>query len=198
MTKEDWIRLGTAILVATVAFWFFYLLLYFVVAPSWAFWLIVSIAFASCLLVLSAVDAAVITKSGLGTAIVLFMFLQAGLLTVWHYSHVIKDNKARTEKTEQNDKIRHVNSTESGALILLNSSKVFNLKDGEETLFIGAPEGTRASFTWSSPTYNFEVFGSDGSHCFGMDKIPEKAHVYYKIKANSDQLVTVTVEEITP
>ncbi len=184
MTKEDWIRLGTAILTATAAFWFFHLLLYFAIAPSWAFWLIVSIAFASCLLVLSAVDAAVITKSGLGTSIVLFMFLQAGLLTVWHYSHVKKD------KTEQADS----KGRKSTDKIIVVGTEVFDLKAGEETPWLGTKDKVITDLTISSPDYNFRIFVSDGTDYPGGTTLPGKNHCYYKIKANSDQFVTVTAE----
>jgi|GEM_PF-3922852 len=198
MTPEDWKRLIKSILVSALVFWASFLLLR-ALAPGWYFWIVVLISFIVSMLVLAAVDAAVIYKSGLGVAVTLFIVIQAIILLVGHYGH--HDANAQNDREKDPPAaiapvprvVDQMNS--SGFLILLNTSHVFQLKDGEESPWFGAPENTLTEYTISSPTYNYRVYVSDGTDYPGGVQIPKKGHVYYKVKANGPEFVTVTFNE---
>jgi len=78
---------------------------------------------------------------------------------------------------------------------LLEGQHVFQLKAGEETPWFGTKEGEFHYLNFSSPTFDYKIIVSDNTEYPGGPKytLPEKKHCYYKIKAYSDQFVTVTV-----
>lgn len=73
---------------------------------------------------------------------------------------------------------------------------VFPLEPGEETPWFGFKQGLIAKYFISSPNFDYKILVSDGSQYEGKEKsdIGVKKNCYYKIKANSRQVVTVMVE----
>jgi hypothetical protein len=82
-------------------------------------------------------------------------------------------------------------------MIIRNSvTKVFDLKAGQSTGWIGFEEGRTADVSYSSPDYDYFLIYSDGTSykCSRNAVIPEKYHCYVNIKANSNQLVTMVIK----
>lgn len=99
-----------------------------------------------------------------------------------------EEQKATTEET--------VTTPSSEPIILSNEIKVFNLKSGEETPWLGTEDCKITDLSFSSPTYDYKIIVSDNTEYKGEKNatVPLKEHCYYKIKANSNQFVTVTAK----
>ncbi len=186
VTKEDWMNVLKAVVISTLSFWITFLILYSL-APNWYFWPIVCFALIVSVLVLIAVDSIIDSKSKLGGAIVIFIILQAFVLTFSHYANNSNVNKGIT-KTEA----RSETSAE-----IITSTKVYDLKAGEETPWLGTAQDKITNLTWASPDYDFDVISSDErNHWYpGNASLPPKNHCFFKIKARSDQMITVTANE---
>lgn len=78
--------------------------------------------------------------------------------------------------------------------ILNEGRMVFNLKAGEETPWFGFKAG-RIEYGIQSTNFDYTVKVSDGSSCKGEagGSIPIKHNCYYKIVANSDQIISLRV-----
>ncbi len=77
--------------------------------------------------------------------------------------------------------------------IIINGTKVFNLKAGEFTPWFASPDGVYSDMYISSPSLDFRSYVSDGTDYPGGFAYPVKKHCYWRVKAFSDQFVTVVV-----
>jgi hypothetical protein len=195
LTTEDYLRLAGAFISSVLTFWTSFLVLRFWLAPTWYFWVVVLLSFICSALVLAAFDAAFKTKSGLGKSIFLFILLQAMLVLVYHYARPEKA-EAENKKEAPIAKPAPPQSQEITATILHAGTITRSLKAGGETEWLAFEEGKIARYKISSPSYDYDIYVSDNTSYPGgpNTQIPEKEHCYYKIKANSDQFVTISVE----
>ncbi len=156
MTKKEWMRLIWAIGSSMVTFWLsFGLLCWF--APTWYFWIKVSLSFIMAAITLAALDAATQTKSGLGKSIILFIILQAAFLLIFHYGNPSKSEPEtkKTEVVETKPAVsapRYMEYNENGEFIL-------SLNQGETSGWIKVGDCHRYNFSHDNIILEYE----DGS-----------------------------------
>lgn len=80
-------------------------------------------------------------------------------------------------------------------LVLKPGNYQYDLKAGQATHWRAVPKGKISGYGISSETYDYDIIFSDGtSYPGGADtKIPDKKHVFFKVKAKSQQKVLVTI-----
>lgn len=195
LMANDLFRIGLSTIIAST--------IYFVVVdflPDAAYWLKHSVALGLSLLFLAFIDSALKKsgKDGIGTAVVVGIIFLFCFCIARHYLK---------EGSGAEDNIENVADEAKGAQgaqgaysfnpILITDQNVFDLKAGEETLWFGFEEGIITNYSISSPSYDYDIVVSDGTRYKGGRDvvIPEKKHCYYKVIANSDQLVTVLVKK---
>lgn len=155
MTIDDWKRLGKSFSASVGTFMLSYFIL-LAFAPTWPFWLIVLLSFVSASLALAAVDAATMTRSGLGSSIILFIFLWAGFLLAYHYGKAAKsqpeETKTEVVETEPVVSPRYMEYNENGEFIL-------NLNQGQTSGWIKVGDCHRYNFSHGNIILEYE----DGS-----------------------------------
>lgn len=145
MTSDDWKRLIKSIIISTIVFWLTFLLLHSL-APNWIFWVVVLLSFMVSILVLAAIDAAVVYKSGLGVAIVLFIIIQAIVVLIGHYGRQSKSDSENTGSVVYDSESCTINNGEEwfpdhvfqsgdSIIYIIEYGAVYNTKDdGSEVM----------------------------------------------------------------
>lgn len=86
--------------------------------------------------------------------------------------------------------------TEVKSKALSYGDNFFQLKAGQETAWLSFPNCKKTSYSISSPNFDYDLAFSDDPDTWypgGNSTLPEKKHVLLKIKARSDQYVTVNL-----
>ena len=176
MTPDDWWRLGKSILASVGTFWISYFIL-ISFAPTWSFWLVVLLSFIAASLILAAIDAATNTRSGLGTSIVLFILLQAGLLLAWHYGKTSPDLLGTKNEVVDEDK----QLSQISEMTEYNKPGTYpvNLAEGQESNWIKV--GPRRSFSFSNQKATFILKFRDGTIANSWDRGPWPDKYEFKV-----------------
>jgi hypothetical protein len=127
------------------------------------------------------------TESKIGTAVLIFLSLFFVYNISRHYFVPGKKDHLSGQS---------VASLASASCEILYPGKyAYQLKTGQETVWLSVPDGGHFNYHISSPTYNYKIIFSDGTEYNGGQNvvIPEKSHVYFKIRASIDDLITVAV-----
>ncbi|MFA5109005.1 MAG: hypothetical protein WC458_00450 [Patescibacteria group bacterium] len=139
------------------------------------------------LLILGGASSIQKTESKIGAAVLIFL----SLFFVYNISrHYFVPGK-QDNSSGQNS----VSLANAPCRILLPGKYAYQLKPGQETAWLSVPDNGHFNYHISSPTYNYKIIFSDGTEYDGGQNvvIPEKSHVYFKIRANIDDLITVAV-----
>jgi hypothetical protein len=146
------------------------------------------IKMAVAFLILGAI-ASLSKESKIGLVVAIFVVL-ISLVNIVNHDF----SEDRTKKVAE-EGIKYDRSKADYRLLYPGKTYAYELQAGEETPWRSVPEGKKYGYGMYSESYDYIIIYSDGTtYPGGSDtKIPHKEHMFFKVRANSEQTVFITV-----